>query len=577
MRSPLGADDRAWWIGRGLAGAGRGALGRDLLAGLTLAAIAVPEQMATARLAGLEPKAGLVAFVAATIGFAVFGANRILSSGADSTIAPIFAGGLALLAAAGSPQYAALAAMLALTVGVILVFASLLRLGWIADLLSRPVMVGFLAGIAAHILIAQAPAALGLAQGAGSVFQRLATLSSEAPRTNWICAAIALFVFGATIGAERLSPRAPGALLALAAATAASAALRLSAHGVPVLGALTPGLPTLAWPQVSPQALASLVGLAAIVAIVVMVQSATTTRSFGASDAGPDLDRDFLGLGTGGVLAGLFGAFPVNASPPRTAAVAAAGGQSQVGGLCAALAVLALAALGGDLLAEAPTAALAGVLFYIAQRIIHWGEFADLARRAPAELALALATTTLIFVLPIQTGVALGVFLSLAHGVYTITRARPTPYERIPGTTVWWPLTPERRGETLSDVLVMGFQAPLVFLNADQFRRSVDLAVAAAGGPVRLFVLEASNIVDIDVTAADVLTAVIHRLRTSGVDVALARLESVTAHRDLERLGVIDALGRDHLFPTVAEAIETLRSRPSDSPAAGAPRSSPDG
>ena len=300
-----------------------------------------------------------------------------------------------------------------------------------------------------------------------------------------------------------------------------------------------------------------LVGLAGIIALVVMVQTAAVTRSFSGGASDPDVNRDYLGVGAGSVLAGLFGAFPVNASPPRTAAVVQAGGKSQLGGLTAAAAVLLLAAFGGGLMAQTPTAALAGVLFFVAQRIFHAGDFVRLARRTQAEFALSVLTALLIVLLPIQTGVAIGIFLSLGHGVFMITRARLIPFERVPGTTVWWPAGPDRRGETLPGVLVVGFQAPLSFLNAYSFLRDFDQALASRGG-AKLMVLEASNVVEIDFTAAEIFSAAIRNAHDDGVDFAIARLVSVRAQAALARFGVLEALGPGHLFQSVDEAIQTL-------------------
>jgi MFS superfamily sulfate permease-like transporter len=263
-------------------------------------------------------------------------------------------------------------------------------------------------------------------------------------------------------------------------------------------------------------------------------------------------------VGAGSALAAVFLAFPVNASPPRTAAFAAAGGRSKLGGMAAALAVLALATFGGALLAQAPTAALAGVLLFVAQRIFHWGEFATLLRRTRAEFALAVVTAGLIVALPIQTGVAVGVFFSLAHGVFGITRARLIPFERAPGTTVWWPAGPNSDGDQRHDVLVAGFQAPLSFLNAYEFQSDVAALIERCEGTARLFVFEASGVVTIDYTASTILADAIGKARAAGLDFAVARLESVRAREAFERFGLIELLGTDHLFRSVAEAIEGL-------------------
>ena len=535
-------------------------LGLDLVAGLTLAAIAIPEQMATARLGGFAPEVGLFAFAAASLGFAIFGSNRRLSAGGDSTITPIFAGSIALIAVAGSSQYAESAAVLAIMVGVLLLIGGVFRLGWIADLLSMPVLTGFLAGIALHIVLSQAPSILGLPEGSGNIYQRMDALGGEMGHIKPASIAIGLGVFAVIFVAEKISGRIPGALIAVVGATLATRAWHLDAHGVAVLGHIGGGVPRFQPPHLEPGNALSLVGLALVVAVVVMVQTAATTRAFSGDDGESNVAGDFLGLGVGNVIAGLFGTFPVNASPPRTAIAAEAGARSQYAGLLAAAAVLLLAAFGTPLLAHVPVAALGGIMLFVAQRIFHLRVFIKVLRHTPAEFALALATMVLIVALPIQSGVAIGIFLSLAHGVFTITRARLTVFERLPGTTVWWPATAAQPGETVPGVVVMGFQAPLSFLNADDFRR--DVMGAISNSEMDLLVLEASSIVEIDFTAAEVLSQVIAKVRAAGADFAVARLESVRAQDAFERFGVTDCLGPGHLFQSVEEAIRTLVAQP---------------
>ena len=549
---------RPWPIFRPLVGTGFSAVPADLIAGLTLVAIAVPEQMATARLGGFAPQIGLIAFIAAAIGFAVFGANRQLSAGSDSTITPIFAGRLALMVASGSPQYADAAAALAVMVGVFVALAGVFKLGWIADLLSGPVLTGFLAGIALHIVMSQAPAVLGLPEESGTVYQRLAALRAHAGEISPVATAVGLGVFAVTVAAEKLNPRIPGALVALTAATGATILFGLDHRGLAVLGPLASGLRAPHLPTLTGQGLIKLAGLALVIALVVMVQTAATTRAFHEADHDPDVNRDFVGVGAASVLAGLFGAFPVDASPPRTAAVSASGGRSQWASLFAAGAVVLLLVFGTNLLARAPAAALAGILLYVAQRIFHLGDFIAIFRRTWAEFALALATMLAIVLLPIQTGVALGIFLSLAHGVYTTTRARPILFEQAPGSSVWWPVSQARPGDERAGVVVMGFQAPLSFLNAYDFRTDVAETVRARAGAIHLFVLEASGIVEIDYTAAAILADVIDRARGAGVQFAVARLESVRAQQAFNRFGLTEKVGKDHIFHSVAEAVAVL-------------------
>ena len=550
---------RPWPLFRAFEGASAQALARDCLAGLTLAAIAIPEQMATARLGGFAPHIGFIAFVAGALAFAVFGASRLLSSGADSTITPIFAGSIALLAAAGSPEYAALAATLALMVGALLVLASLLRAGWVADLLSLPVMTGFLAGVSVHIALSQAPALLGSGEAKGEIFRRVAALAASLPHANPYTLALGLGTLATIAVAEKISPRIPGALIALAAATFATAHFHLEAKGVAVIGALAAERPRFALPAPDPDDLPRLLGLAVIIAMIVMVQTAATARSFpDAPGASADVDRDFLGLGAGSLLAGLFGGFPVNASPPRTAVVAQTGGRTQAASLWAALAVVGVAAFGAQALAIVPGAALAGVLLYVAAHIFRLGVMADIFSKTRSEFALTLATLAAVVILPVQTGVALAIILSLLHGVWATTRTRLIRFERLPGSTVWWPQTPQQSGETLEGVLVVGFQAPLSFLNAQLLKRDLLAALNASDPQPKLVVLEASSIVEVDFTAARTLTELLDACRARGVEVALARLESLRALEALRNFGVLTALGEGRLFHSVDEATRTL-------------------
>src|SRR4051794_35375999 len=482
----------SWPLFRSLASYRASDLPGDLIAGLTLAAIAIPEQMATARLGGFSPQIGFFAFIAGSLGFALLGSNRFLSCGADSTITPIFAGGLVLMAASGSPDYQALAIALALVVGVILVVGSVFRLGWIANLLSVPVTVGFLAGISVHILVSQMPGVLGLPSPKGPMLDRIIELAQHAGATNIYTLAIGLGVLAIVAGFEAVSAKIPGALIGLVAATVAVISAGLEAKGVAVVGAVPASLPSPSLPDLSPERWAKLVPLALLIAIVVMVQTAATTRAFLSDPDKPaDVDRDFLGVGAGSVLAGLFGAFPVNASPPRTGIVSETGGRTQLSSLFAAAIVLALLAFGATLLPHVPEAALGGVLLFVALRIIRLRQIVTIYRQSLGEFLLVVATAAAIIVLPIEQGVAVGIALSLLHGIWTTTRAGLVEFEHVKGTTIWWPANRDIAGERDPEVAVVGLQAPLSFLNATNFRNELLRILKGSTPTPKLLVLEA--------------------------------------------------------------------------------------
>jgi sulfate permease, SulP family len=550
-------------------------LTRDLVAGLTLAAIAIPEQMATARLGGLSPEIGFFAFLAGSLAFAWFGNNRFLSCGADSTITPIFAGGLALLATSGSADYAALGAALSLMVGLVLVAAGIFRLGWIADLLSMPVTTGFLAGISFHILISQLPTVLGLPSPDGTTLQRVAILAGQLNKANPFTLFISFGVLAVIAVSERINARIPGALIGLGMATTAAALIGLESRGVTVLGTVSGALPTLVIPDIPAGQLAGLVPLSLIIATVVMVQTAATTRSFPSDpNEPPDVDRDFVGVGAGSILSGLFGAFPVNASPPRTAIVSETGGRTQLAGLVAAAIVLALVAFGATLLRHVPHAALGGVLLFVAVRIIRVHQVVAIYRQSFGEFLLIVSTTAAIIVFPIEQGVAIGIALSLLHGMWSTTRARVVVFERVPGTSVWWPLSPHIRGEREPNIVVTGFAAPLSFLNAYRFRQDLLDALQSSTQNARLIVLEATGILDIDFTAAQILSDLIRRCHADGIAFAIARLESIRAQDAVARFGVDKLLGPGHMFRSVEEAIRALGGGTQASDASAPGRSS---
>ncbi|HET8997145.1 MAG TPA: SulP family inorganic anion transporter [Acetobacteraceae bacterium] len=531
----------------------------DAIAGLTLAAIAIPEQLATARLLGMPPVSGLFAFAAGTIAFAAFGTNRFVSVGADSTIAPIMAATLASLAAIGSPHYAEAAAVLALLTGLVLLLTRPLRLGWIADLLSIPVATGFLAGISIHIIIGQLPTILGVAAPDGALLDRLGAIVRMLPRTNPYPLAIAAGVLAVSMAGELINARLPGALIGLAGSACAVWGLALQHHGVPVLGPLPFAIPTPAFALPDLNLLLRLLPLSLIVALVCMVQTAVVLQSFPSDRDHPgDASRNFLAVGAGSILAALLGGFAVNASPPRTAVVAESGGRSQFAGLLALGFVAALVLLGARAFAFVPYAALSGVLVFIALRIFRLATMRQIYRRSREETLLVAASAALVVVLPIETGVSMSIVLSLLHSLYIIARPRCAELTRVPGSTVWWTLGPGEAGEHVPGVLVFGFGAPIAFINANYLVERLSQALQAAPAPVRLVVIEAHGVLDVDFTGSLILQQAIVQARRNGIDVAIARLESMRAMQAAERTGLLAVLGPDHVFRSVEEAINAI-------------------
>jgi sulfate permease, SulP family len=545
-----------------LRGYGLSWLPGDLLAATTLAAIAIPEQLATARLAGMPPMAGLFSFAAGSVAFAAFGTNRYVSVGADSTIAPIMASGLAAIAAAGVGRYPALVSLLALLVGLVLLASFLLRLGWIADLLSVPVTTGFLAGISVHIIVGQLPAVLGIEVASRHIVDELATIWQQLPHTNPLTLAIGLGVFVGTLVAERLSARIPGALIGLVASAIVVWLLGPGRGGVAVLGALPLTLPTMTLTVPSLQELARSLPLSLIVALVCIIQTAAVVQSFPAGENGrEDVNRDFAALGAGSILAAVLGAFAVNASPPRTAVVQESGGRSQLASLLAVAIVAATVLLAATAFAFVPEAALGGVLLFIGVRIFRVAMMRQIYQQGGWEIWLVLASAALVVFLPIQTGITMGIVLSLLHGMYIIARPACAVLSRIPGTTVWWDLPAKEPGERQPGALVFAPGVPIYFINAADIRSKLMDAIAAAAEPCRFVVIEANGMIDIDFTGSRVLQQTILELRQRKIDVAIARLESEHAQRAAAQTGLIATLGADHVYRSVDDAIRSARTR----------------
>ena len=523
-----------------------------------LAAIAIPEQIATARLAGMPPQAGLYAFAAGSLAFAVFGRNRFLSVGADSTIAPIFAGALAAIAIGTPLNYTALVASVAIVTGFALVIAGVLRAGWMADLLSIPVTTGFLAGIAVHIAIGQLPLILGVGASPGEIVARIVAIARALPQTHVATLVIGCSVLALALVAERISPRIPGALIGLVGAGVAVALSHPSPNDVAVLGALPASLPTLSLSVVSLHDVLRIVPIALIVALVCLVQTAVVLRSYPSTPgATEDPSDDYVAIGVGSIAAALLGGFAVDASPPRTAVAASSGGRSQLTGVIAVVVVALLAGFGARLAAYLPLAALGGVLVFIAIRIVRVAEVVRIARFGGNEIWLVIAGALLVIVFPIEIGMSLAILASLAHGIYIVARPPSVELLRVPKTTIWWPVH-DGTGEHVPGFLVFAPAAPLTFTNARFIVRRMNALVAAAPQPVQLLVLEGSGVSDVDYTGASIVGAALASLRASGVVVAIARLEDGRAKDAAARTGLLESIGATDVFDSVEEAFVAL-------------------
>jgi SulP family sulfate permease len=540
-----------------LRGYHRAWLTADVVAAITLLVIAIPEQLATSRLAGMPPVTGWYAFVAGTVIFALLGSSPQLSVGADSTIAPLFAVGIAHIASSGSPRYGELVAILAVTVGVIVALVWLLRLGWIAEFLSAPIITGFLAGIAVLITVHQLPDLFGVQGAGGSTVHRIATTVKHLGHTNGWTLGIAASVFAIAFGAQRIDRRVPGALIGLIGSTVLVSAADLHAHGVAVLGMFAHGAPHLGLSGFSFSALGKVAPIAGVVALVVVTQTAATSRAF-AEQAGRDVDvgQDLLGVGAGSVLAGVAGAFPVDASPPRTGAVVSAGGRTQLAGLLAALGVIALIPAAG-LLKDLPLATLAGVLVYVATHLFHYGDLKAIARFNKIEFGLAIITLLTVALVGVVQGIGVAVGLAILDRTRISDRANLHVLGRIPGTTSWAPLDSANDAAEVAGVLVILFAESLWYANATHFTANLKQALDNRPEPPHALVLDVVGMHDVDFTGTRTLSDLLDELAHRGTVFVMARA-SGTVQANLERVGLTRRLGGEHFYPSVDEAVTAV-------------------
>jgi high affinity sulfate transporter 1 len=535
----------------------------DIIAGITLVAIAIPEQMATAQLAGMPVQTGLYAFIAGGLAIAIFGSSRQMSVGADSTIAPIFAAGVAGIAAAGTAAYTGDIVLLALIVGAILIAVGLLRMGWIADLLSTPVTTGFLAGIGITIIVGQLPDIFGVPKGsvdlfdapvlAGNPASQVLWVVQQLPHADWYSVAIAVVVLAIVVICEKIDPRIPGALIGLILSLGAVEVLDLSARGVAVLGPVPAGLPPIALPAFSIDQVFALVPVALTVVLVCLMQTAATARSF--ADLGGydvNMNRDFVALGIGSVAASLVGSFPVDSSPPRTAVVAQSGGKSQVSSLVAVGVIVLIVLFATSALADLPKATLGAILSYVGARIIRLGAMRAVWDFARVEFALAIFTLFAVAFIGTEVGITVAILLAILERARLSARPHDITLGRIPGTTSWVPMRANAGGVEIPGVKVVAFGAPLYFANASTFRDRTR-ALIDADDPPKGFVLDAEAVDDVDFTGAAAILFVAKELEKRGIAFAVARFrsESMPEHVTPRMIGVPPS----SIFDTIDDAV----------------------
>lgn len=529
----------------------------DLVAGAVLAAILVPQGMAYAELAGLPAVTGLYTTVACLVGYALLGPSRILVLGPDSAVSPlIFAAIVPLLAGGDEATAIALAGMMALLVGAIEIGLGLGKLGFVADLLSKEVQVGYMNGLAITIFVGQLPKLFGFSTDADGFGQEVKAFVTGLDQTDATTLVLGLATLAVLLGLPRLSKKIPAVLVAVVGATAVTAWLGLGSEGVATVGDLPQGLPVPAFPWTKASDVAPLLAAAAGIVLVSLTDTIATSTSFAArrgDEVAPN--QEMIGVGTANLAAGLFQGFAISASASRTAVAEQSGAKSQVTGLVGAGVVVLLLLFLPSLLADLPQSALAAVVIAAAFSLVNVSMLRTYLHVRKTSLLLSLVATLGVVLVGVLEGIVLAVVLS----VLLFFRRSWWPHGEVlgyvPQLDGWHSTERYPEAEPLPDVVVYRWEAPLFFANSGIFRQQVRGLVRRR--KPRWVVLQCEAITDIDVTAADMLERLDRELNAQGVHLAFVELRERL--QDLvRRYGLLETLDREHFYPSLATALRDI-------------------
>ena len=528
----------------------------DVVAGIAVAAYLIPQVMAYAVVAGLPPVVGLWSVSVALVVYAVVGSSRQMSVGPESTTALLTAVVVAPLAAGDPGRYAALAAALALVVGVLCLVARVARLGFLADLLSKPVLVGYMAGIAVLMIVSQLEKVTRVPVTGDGVVAEVASFVGNLDRLHPATAILAAGVLALLLVVAHRFPRAPAPLIGILAAAVVAAVFSLGAKGLDLVGVIPGRLPHIGLPDVALSDLAHLLGPALGVMIVGYVDNVLTARAFaGRNGYRIDANQELLGLGTVNLATGVTQGFPVSSSGSRTAVGDAVGSRTQLHSLVAVATVVVALGFLRPVLASFPTAALGAIVIYAALRLIDVTEFRRFASFRRSEFLLALATTVSVLVLGVLIGVLVAVGLSIADLLRRVARPHDGVLGFVAGTAGMHDVDDYPGARLVPGLVVYRYDSPLFFANAENFRIRALAAVDAAAAPVEWFVLNAESNVEVDLTGLDAVEDVRAELARRGTVFAMARVKQDLLVA-LRAAGLVDRIGADRLYPTLPTAVE---------------------
>lgn len=534
----------------------------DITAGLAVTALMVPHGMAYAELAGVPAVTGLYTTVAAVITYALIGPSRLLLVGPDSALAPLIAAAIALSASGSDPATAiAIAAVLALMSGTLCLLAGLARLGSIAELLSKPVQLGYLNGLAIVMVTSQLAKLAGFStDGEMPIRQSIDFVSGFLDgATEPVALVIGLLGVATIVILSRTLASIPGVLVVVVASTALVAAFGFDDGTVDVVGALPSGFPAPTWPSIDIGSIPSLMLASVGLAWVTLSDTTALSRGF-ASRTGEHVDPndEIMALGVANIAAGAFGGFPISASTTRTTTSAAAGGNTQLVGFISAALVLLLLIAGGDVIGYLPSAALAAVVVAAAIHLFDATHVRWLYQVRRSEFLLCIAATAAVVLLGVLNGLAVAVGLSIANFIRRVWRPYDAVLGRIDGRKGYHDRSRHPEARLVPGLVLFRFDAPLFFANADHFERRIHTLLAEADGSMRRLIIAAEPVTDIDTSAAEVLEVLLGDLERAGVELAFAELKGPVKDR-LRNYGLFDRIGADRFHSTIGSAVRSYR------------------
>lgn len=534
-------------------------LPHDVMAGLVLATMLVPVGIAYAVASGLPGIYGLYATIVPLLAYALFGPSRILVLGPDSSLAAVILA-VVLPLSAGDPQRAvALAGAMAVVSGVVCIVAGLARLGFVTELLSKPIRYGYMNGIALTVLISQLPRLFGFGIESNGPLQSLRAIAAALMdgKTNWVTFAVGAATLASILLLKRRK-RVPGILIAVAGATIAVGVLDLATRaGVAVLGSLPQGLPGFAIPWITQDDLVPVLAGGCAVALVSFADTSVLSRVYAARmRTRVDPNQEMAGLGIANLAAGFFQGFPISSSSSRTPVAEAAGARTQLAGVVGALAVALLLLAAPDLLHDLPTSALAAVVIAAAIGLIEVADLRRIYRIQRWEFWLSIACTVGVMLFGAIEGIGLAIVIAVIEFLWDGWRPYSAVLGRADGVRGYHDITRYPDARRIPGLVLFRWDAPLFFANAELFHDRVMDAVATSPTPVRWLVVTAEPVTSVDVTSADMLAELDEALHEAGIELIVAEMKDPVKDK-LKRFGLFARLGEKAFFPTIGAAVSS--------------------